>query len=84
MAKRIEDAMLDFYDSLLAAAKKTGDRNDCLANADMVLERLKHYIRLSKDMGLFSLRQYEYAAAAIVEIGRMLGGWMKKCKAEPE
>jgi len=29
-------------------------------------------------MGLFSLKQYEYSSANLVEIGRLLGGWLKK------
>lgn len=78
LAKRIEDAVLNFYDLLLRAVKIEKSKKDSLGEASFELERLKHYLRLSKDMGLFSLKQYEYSTGALVEIGRLLGGWLKK------
>ena len=78
MGKRIEEAALDFYDCLLLAVKIEKDRKETLQRASFELERLKHYLRLSKDLELFSLRQYEYSSTAVVEIGRLLGGWLKK------
>ncbi|MBI3600081.1 MAG: diversity-generating retroelement protein Avd [Nitrospinae bacterium] len=78
MAKRIEDAMLNFYDLLLLAVKVETDKKSILQKASFELERLKHYLRLCKDLGIFSIKQYEYSSKAIVEIGNLLGGWMKK------
>jgi hypothetical protein len=78
MARRIEEAALNFYDCLLSAVKRDTSKKEIMSQASFELERLKHYLRLSKDMGLFSLKQYEYSSAAIVEIGKLLGGWMKK------
>jgi len=72
MGKRIEEAALDFYDCLLLAVKIEKDRKETLQRASFELERLKHYLRLSKDLELFSLRQYEYSSTAVVEIGRLL------------
>jgi len=78
MARRIEEAALDFSDCLLLAVKVEKERKETLQRASFELERLKQYLRLSKDMGLFSLKQYEYSSTAMVEIGRLLGGWLKK------
>jgi len=78
MAKRIEDALLDFYDHLLMAAKDADNRRQTLQQASLDLERIKHYLRMSKDLSLMNLKQYEYSTAAIVEIGKLLGGWIKK------
>jgi len=78
MARRIEEAALNFYDQLLRAVKIEKERKETLQRASFELERLKQYLRLSKDMGLFSLKQYEYSSTAMVEIGRLLGGWLKK------
>lgn len=79
MAKRIEDAILSFYDLLLMAVKEVGgDKKAVLNKASFELERLKHYLRLCMDLGIFSVKQYEYSSKAIVEIGKILGGWMKK------
>ncbi|MBI3398803.1 MAG: diversity-generating retroelement protein Avd [Deltaproteobacteria bacterium] len=77
MAKRIEKAILNFYDLLLLAVKQT-DKKEVLQKASFELERVKHYLRLCKDLGIFSIKQYEYSSKAIVEIGNLLGGWLKK------
>lgn len=77
MAKRIEDAALNFYDCLLLAVKSR-DTKGALGSADYELERLKHYLRLCLDLNLFSINQYEHSSKEIVEIGRLLGGWIKK------
>ena len=76
MARRVEDAVLNLYDALLLSVK-AHDRKTALERADYELERLKHYLRLCKDLRLLSIKQYEYSSSAVVEIGRLLGGWMK-------
>lgn len=78
MAKRIEESALNFYDLLLLTVKEEKDKKGILNKASFELERVKHYLRLCKDMGIFSIKQYEYSSKAIVEIGKLLGGWMKK------
>jgi len=78
MAKRIEEALLNFYDLLLLAVKEGGDKKTILNKASFELERLKHYLRLCNDLNILNIRQYEYSSKEIVEIGRLLGGWLKK------
>jgi ADP-dependent phosphofructokinase/glucokinase len=78
MAKRMEDSVLNLYDCLLEATKREIGRKEVLRRADYELERLKHYLRLCTDLQFFSLKQYEYATQHTVEIGRLLGGWLKK------
>jgi hypothetical protein len=78
MARRMEEAILNFYDSLLFAVKEERDKKAALNEASYELERLKHYIRLCKDLNLLNIKQYEYSSKEIVEIGRLLGGWLKK------
>ena len=80
MAKRIEDAALNFYDLIFKASKIEKDRISILNNADFELERLKHYLRLCKDLQLLNIKQYEHTSKEVVEIGRLLGGWIKKTK----
>jgi len=43
------------------------------------LDKLRILIRLSKDLHFISIRQYEFVANKVNEIGKMLGGWMKFC-----
>ena len=78
MAKRLEEAALNFYDLLLLAVKTPDSKKSVLNEASFELERIKHYMRLCKDLGVISLKQYEYSSKEIVEIGKLLGGWLKK------
>jgi hypothetical protein len=41
------------------------------------LDKLRIVIRLTKDLKFISIRQYQFAAEKINEIGKMLGGWIK-------
>ena len=78
MAKRVEEAALHFQDLLLLAVKEEKEKKAILEKASFELERLKIYLRLCRDLNLLSIRQYEHSSKHIVEIGRLLGGWLKK------
>jgi|TARA_Y100000296_G_C4957672_1_gene149383 four helix bundle protein len=77
MAKRIENAILDFQDNLIKAVKLKNKQTYFLIAADIELEKLRKYIRLCQDLKLLSFKQYEYASIKSVEIGKMLGKWIK-------
>ncbi|MCP4106484.1 MAG: diversity-generating retroelement protein Avd [Desulfobacteraceae bacterium] len=79
LAKRINDAIFDFYEILVEAARlKSRNQVQKLKHADAELFKLKHYTRLSMEMGYISFKQYEHASRQLEEIGRLLGGWLKK------
>lgn len=79
LAKRINDAIFDFYELLGEAAVFKGQRQlQCLREADVRLLRVRHYIRLAMEMQYLSFRQYQYASEELGQIGRLLGGWLKK------
>lgn len=76
LARRLEDASFEFHSHLVAAARS--DRPaDALAQADLALERLRLYLRLSHARQLTGERQYRHAFACVAEIGRLLGGWTR-------
>jgi hypothetical protein len=65
----------------LVQAAKAGSRADAgryLNQADVELTLLRYKIRLSRDLNLLQLGNYEHASRLVDEIGRLLGGWMKK------
>jgi hypothetical protein len=80
MAKRMEEAALDFHDMIVKASK--GLSGQALEEADFHLARLKIYNRLCKDLKLHSFAQYEHLAGMLEEIGKLLGGW-KKTRSRP-
>jgi hypothetical protein len=53
---------------------KAASIEDCLVRYELV----KILVRLSKDFKLLSIKQYEFAAIKLDEIGRLLNGWRNK------
>jgi len=66
---------------LLIEAKYSGQKRLILAKANLALERLRFQVRLCAEEKLISLKQYEFIANLVNEIGRMLGGWLKHVSA---
>jgi hypothetical protein len=81
LAERIQRLALDFQDAIVAAGKTKGEaRSNWLLKADIQLEQLRAWMRLSQEMGLFTVRQYEHVARLTNEVGRLLGAWLKQMK----
>jgi len=80
LAKRLEETAFSFHDLLLQAGrlpvKRRRDKRRLLLRADLELDRLRLTVRLCRDLKLLSFRQYEYCAERLVELGRLLGGWI--------
>lgn len=77
MARRLEDTAFEFYDLLIKATRHKRRKAAILLEADVTLERLRHYIRLSNHCKLTTTKQYQYASKVLLEIGKLLGGWLK-------
>lgn len=77
MAKRLEDSVFKFYELLIEATRSTKRKRQLLIQADMELEKLRLYVRMSQRRRLTSISQYHFAAGVLVELGRLLGGWLK-------
>lgn len=78
LAQQIENATLDFS-RFVIAANNTGARGDILTKANVEFEVLKFLVRLAKDLKLLGgLHQYEVISLKLTEIGRLLGGWLKR------
>ena len=80
LAEAIQRTALQFQEQLIEAGLEN-NRQEVLRHADITLAKLRFYIRLSLDLKLISLGQYEHAAAMVAEIGRLLGGWQKSIRA---
>ncbi len=87
MARRVEESAFAFYDLLLQAGRLPEERREekrqLLLRADLELDRLRLSVRMCQDLKLLSFKQYEYCAGQLVEIGRLLGGWLKTRKPSP-
>lgn len=78
LAERLSKMALDFYDLILEAVQEPKHRSENLHLADKLLSKIRLYLRLSHDLKCINLGQYEHAARRMDEIGRLLGGWIKK------
>lgn len=76
LARQIQGRTFELYE-LLVDAGMSHDPVPLLQQADATLTKLRAYLRLSKDLKLLSIGQYEHAARLVAEVGRLLGGWLK-------
>jgi hypothetical protein len=77
LAARIDQTLFTFHESLVYAAK-TGDAAYFLAKADAELDMLRTYLRFALELHYTSPQQYQYVAEQLTEIGKLLGGWLRK------
>lgn len=77
LAARIDQIMFTFHESLLYAAK-TRETERYLRKADAEFDMLRTYLRFAVELKYTTPEQYEYIAEQTTEIGKLLGGWMKK------
>lgn len=68
---------------LFLRAKYSRDRLPTLRKANMELELLRFQFRLAKDLECLSVKSYGCSSRTVNEIGKLLGGWVKKASAKP-
>jgi hypothetical protein len=75
---RLENTAFEFQEALLMANTVSGSqRMSWLDVADGKLLCMRSLIRFALDFELLSGQQMRYAAAAMEELGRLLGAWKK-------
>ncbi len=74
--QRLTDRALAIIEHLVRAAYGRR-RADNLAAVNTELEILRVLLRLSKDRRYISPDQYEYAIGELLDIGKMVGGWLR-------
>ena len=71
--KRSMDTMLE----RTIEAQKKYYKKTTLQELDVEIMKLKAYLRLSQNLGFLPMKKYEIWSGKVVEIGKMLGGWLK-------
>jgi hypothetical protein len=80
LGERIERDLYSILDGLLDA-QYGRDRTSALRHVNVELERLRFRMRLAKDLRIVSIKRYETVAAELIEIGKMVGGWLRSQRA---
>ena len=73
---RITDGLYGLLEGLLQA-RYARDKAERLSILNGALDVLRYQFRLLLDLKLVPVNRYEFAAQALVDIGRELGGWRK-------
>lgn len=71
--KRSMDTMLE----RAIEAQKKYYKKTTLQDLDVEIMKMKAYLRLSQNLGFLPMKKYEIWSGKVVEIGKMLGGWLK-------
>lgn len=77
VAQAMQRAALTLQERLIEAVRRPNTASSLQA-ADIELDKLRFYLRLSTDLGYISLEQQRHAGQMLAEIGKMLGSWQKK------
>ena len=81
VTQRLQDAALDFQEAIFEAnARSSTQRLEYLQAADAHLNKLRLYLRLSRQWNWLSSGQYEHVSRMVTDVGKLLGGWMKQTK----
>lgn len=76
--QRLMDSAFDLREHLEEANLRQGPaRRERLQRADEALTRVRLYLRLATQWGWQTPDQYHHVSGLTVEIGRLLGGWIK-------
>lgn len=76
LADRIERILLDTLEMLIEAVYSK-DRRGILIKINLKLDVLRFMMRIAKDMKYINVKAYDFFCQSVLEIGKMVGGWMK-------
>ncbi len=76
LAQRIENNLLDILEGIIISNNEI--KKISLKKVNVDLDKLRVFLRLSKDFRFISISQYEQGLIQVEEIGRMVGGLLKK------
>jgi len=80
---RVENEVMELY-QCLGEATTVKDRSALLRSASRQLDGLRRTLRVCLGLKLLTFKQFGYASGLIDEIGRMLGGWLRKESGQPK
>ena len=81
LGDRIINHLYDLLE-LLVEASYTRQKSDLLRRANLEVDLLRHLVRLSRDLGVLGVRQYEHGVRLLTDVGRQVGGWRRSRRGE--
>ena len=81
IGKRIEDTLLEIISLTLLARAKTGKSELLiLEKIDTHLREIMVLLRIAEKMKILKTSGYTTLSERIIELGKILGGWIRNCK----
>jgi 23S rRNA-intervening sequence protein len=81
LGQKIDQNLLSFIEYIiLAGYSKAEQKISLLHKASVKLDMLKIFVRLSWETNCLDNNKYQELASRLIEIGKMLGGWIKTVK----
>jgi len=81
LTTRIELNALELLENI-TAARYSSEPEAPLTNASLSLDRLRLLLRLAHSLRALDTTGYERSAESLVEVGQMLGGWLRHLRRE--
>lgn len=76
LGAEIRSSMLHLQRLIITAFKRY-HKKTTLTDLDIELAILKRRVRLAKDLRYLDVKKYQLWSECLVEIGKMIGGWIK-------
>lgn len=76
LGQRIENTAVNILEGIIIANSE-GNKLTFLFKVSVEIEKMRIFLRLSKDLAFLAFKRYEVLTAKLDEIGRMCGGWIK-------
>ncbi|WP_303845732.1 diversity-generating retroelement protein Avd [Aeromonas sobria] len=76
LAAEIRTSMLTLLRLVITATKRY-HKKTTLTDLDVELAVLQNQVRLAKDLAYLPINKYQHWSSLNIEIGRMIGGWLK-------
>ena len=77
----IKRCMNTILERVVEGSKKD-HKKTTLRDLDVEVAKLKVYIRLSHELGFLPLKKYELWSEKVVEIDKMVGGWINNVQSQ--
>lgn len=76
LGQQLENTLLEILKGIIQANQER-NKLGTLKQVSVDLDKFRILYRLAKDLRFMSVRQYQFGAEKINEVGKILGGWMR-------
>jgi four helix bundle protein len=83
LGERLLTVSFDILERIIEAYYRK-EKLESLNQANLGLEKLRHFLRMSYEMQIIGIKPLERLLTLMDEVGRMIGGWIKKVKKQSE